>query len=50
MRNDLRVNINDIGGEIAKEDERYVVTDNTILKDVVLSSTQLNPDVRYKWA
>ena len=42
--NNLRVNINNVGGEIAKEDERYVVTDNTILNDVVLSSTRLNPD------
>ena len=44
MKNNLRVNINDVGGEIAKEDERYIVKDNTRLKDVVLSSTRLNPN------
>ena len=37
------LNINDIGGVIAKEDDRYVVKDNTLLKDLVVSSTNLNP-------
>lgn len=32
-----------IGGNIVKEDDRYVVTDNTELKNLVLSSTRLNP-------
>ena len=32
-----------VGGEVAKEDERYKVVDNTILKGLVLSSTDLNP-------
>ncbi len=32
-----------VGGEIAKEDERYKVVDNTTLKGLVLSSTDLNP-------
>ena len=32
-----------VGGEIAKEDERYKVIDNTLLKGLVLSSTDLNP-------
>ena len=27
------ININDIGGSITKEDDRYVVKDNTILKN-----------------
>ena len=37
------LNINDIGGVITKEDDRYVVKDNTLLKDLVVSSTNLNP-------
>lgn len=32
-----------IGGNIVKEDDRYVVMDNTELKNLVLSSTRLNP-------
>tara|TARA_B100001996_G_C18186639_1_gene410427 strand:- start:32 stop:382 length:351 start_codon:yes stop_codon:yes gene_type:complete len=32
-----------VGGEVAKEDERYKVIDNTALKGLVLSSTDLNP-------
>ena len=32
-----------VGGKIAKEDERYKVVDNTTLKGLVLSSTDLNP-------
>ena len=39
----MRVSINDIGGEVAKEDERYIVKDNTTLKNLVVSSTRLNP-------
>ena len=31
----------DIGGEIAKEDNRYVVKDNTHLNNLVVSSTML---------
>ena len=37
------VSINDIGGVVAKEDERYTVVDNTILNNLVLSSTDLKP-------
>ena len=33
----------DVSGVIAKEDERYKVIDNTTLKNLVLSSTKLNP-------
>ena len=33
----------DVGGLLAKEDERYQVIDNTSLKNLVLSSTNLNP-------
>jgi len=32
-----------IGGRIVKEDERYTVTDNTHLKNLVVSQTKLNP-------
>lgn len=39
----MKVNINDIKGEIAKQDERYTVTDNKTLSNLVLSSTRLNP-------
>jgi len=41
--NKIRVHIEDIGGKIAKQDERYVVKDNTALKNLVVSSTALNP-------
>ncbi|MEC9205976.1 MAG: cupin domain-containing protein [Pseudomonadota bacterium] len=37
------IHINDIGGIIAKEDERYVVKDNNLLKNLVVSSTDLKP-------
>jgi mannose-6-phosphate isomerase-like protein (cupin superfamily) len=39
----MKLNITDIGGTIAKEDERYVVKDNTTLKNLVVSSTRLQP-------
>jgi len=32
----------DIGGKVVKEDDRYVVKDNTELKNLVVSSTRLN--------
>ena len=32
----------DIGGEVVKEDERYIVKDNTELNNLVVSSTRLN--------
>jgi len=32
-----------IGGTVVKQDERYVVSDNTLLKNLILSSTRLNP-------
>ena len=34
----------DIGGEVVKQDERYVVKDNTALKNLIVSSTRLNPN------
>ena len=33
----------EVGGEIVKQDERYVVRDNKTLKNLILSSTRLNP-------
>ena len=39
----MRYTIKDIGGSIVKEDDRYVVKDNTFLKNLILSSTELNP-------
>jgi len=36
--------MNDIGGEITKMDDRYIVRDNNTLKNLVLSSTQLRPN------
>ena len=39
----MKFNINDIGGEVAKEDERYVVKDNTTLNNLAVSSTRLQP-------
>jgi len=40
-----KVSTNDIGGEVVKEDERYVVKDNKLLKNLMLSSTKLNPNM-----
>jgi len=37
----MRVSIDNIGGVIAKQDDRYIVKDNTTLKNLVLSSTFL---------
>ena len=37
----MRVSIDDIGGVIAKQDDRYIVKDNTTLKNLILSSTFL---------
>lgn len=39
----MRLNINDIGGRVVKEDDRYVVVDNTFLKNLIISSTDLKP-------
>jgi mannose-6-phosphate isomerase-like protein (cupin superfamily) len=35
--------LNDIGGKIVKDNETYVLVDNTDLKNLVLSSTFLKP-------
>jgi len=39
----VRLRINDIGGKVVKEDDRYVVVDNTSLKNLIVSSTDLKP-------
>tara|TARA_B110000037_G_scaffold43523_1_gene53550 strand:- start:7968 stop:8294 length:327 start_codon:yes stop_codon:yes gene_type:complete len=39
----MKVKTYNIKGKIAKQDERYVVEDNTTLKNLVLSSTDLQP-------
>jgi len=33
----------DIGGEVVKADDRYVVKDNTLLNNLIVSSTNLKP-------
>ncbi len=40
----MKYTIKDTGGEVVKEDERYVVKDNKMLNNLVVSSTQLNPN------
>ena len=40
----MKVDVQNIGGLVAKEDDRYVVKDNTTLKNLVLSSTRLQPN------
>ena len=37
----MKLNINDIGGEVVKEDDRYIVKDNKLLNNLVVSSTNL---------
>lgn len=39
----MRLNINDVGGEIVKDNEVYLLKDNKTLKNLVLSSTTLKP-------
>ena len=39
----MRVSINDIGGEVVKDNETYLLKDNQTLKNLVLSSTNLHP-------
>ena len=38
------MNTYDIEGKVVKEDERYIVKDNTSLNNLVVSSTLLHPD------
>tara|TARA_Y100000746_G_scaffold190174_1_gene169917 strand:+ start:269 stop:598 length:330 start_codon:yes stop_codon:yes gene_type:complete len=39
----MKLNILDIGGKVVKEDEKYVVKDNSTLKNLIISSTDLRP-------
>ena len=41
----MKVNIKDIGGDIVKNDETYLLKDNKFLKNLVLSSTDLKPNM-----
>ncbi len=41
----MKVNINDIGGDIVKDKETYLLKDNKLLKNLVLSSTDLKPNM-----
>ena len=43
VQHKMKINITDIGGSVVKQDERYTVKDNTHLKNLVVSSTELNP-------
>jgi len=38
----LLIKTTDIGGETVKENDTYVVKDNSVLKSLILSSTKLN--------
>jgi hypothetical protein len=39
----MKLNILDIGGKVVKEDDRYKVKDNSTLKNLIVSSTDLKP-------
>ncbi len=39
----MLLNINDIGGTVVKDNETYELKDNTLLKNLVVSSTNLKP-------
>ena len=39
----MKLNINDIEGEIVKDNETYTLRDNKTLKNLVVSSTSLHP-------
>lgn len=39
-----KLNLYDIGGEVVKDNETYVLKDNKTLKNLVLSSTELKPN------
>jgi len=39
----MKLAIDDIGGEVVKEDDRYIVKDNKLLNNLVVSSTKLEP-------
>ena len=37
----MKYNINDVGGELVKDNETYIIKDNKTLNNLVLSSTKL---------
>ena len=39
----MRYKITDIGGSVVKSDDRYIVKDNGVLNNLIVSSTLLNP-------
>ena len=39
----MKLNVNDIGGEVVKDNETYLLKDNKLLNNLVLSSTDLKP-------
>ena len=39
----MKLNINDIGGDIVKDNETYLLKDNKLLNNLVVSSTLLHP-------
>ena len=39
----MKLDIFDIGGEIVKDDDRYIVKDNSFLNKLIVSSTDLKP-------
>lgn len=39
----MKYSIYNIGGEVVKDNETYVLKDNTTLKNLVVSSTELKP-------
>jgi mannose-6-phosphate isomerase-like protein (cupin superfamily) len=41
MKHPHKISIKDVGGEVVKKDYRYTVTDNTSLKNLVVSSTTM---------
>ena len=40
---EIRYTINNIGGEVVKDNETYLLKDNKTLNNLVVSSTLLNP-------
>jgi len=43
-KENIKVNLDDIGGTIAKQDDRYIVKDNSFGNKLILSSTLLEPN------
>ncbi len=43
MKKNMKLDLNDIGGEVVKDNETYLLKDNKFLNNLVLSSTELKP-------